>query len=58
MPVDSARSPQKNEISAFGASANNPDVSGEAARHARHKGSAPRHSMTIDEGRTLRTTGN
>jgi len=48
----------KNEISAFSASANNPDVSGEAARHARHKGSAPRHSMTIDEGRTLRTTGN
>jgi len=43
----------KNEISAFGASANNPDVSGEAARHARHKGSAPRHSMTIDEGRTF-----
>jgi len=43
----------KNEISAFSASANNPDVSGEAARHARHKGSAPRHSMTIGEGRTL-----
>jgi hypothetical protein len=43
----------KREISAFGASANHPVVSGEAARHARQSGKVPRHSMTIDEGRAF-----
>lgn len=41
----------KREISAFGASSNHPQVSGEAARHARQTGGMPRHTMTIEEAR-------
>lgn len=41
------------ERSAFGASANRPDVSGADARHARQPGGAPRNTMTPEEGREL-----
>lgn len=41
------------EESAFTASANRPDVSGETARHAVPQGAtAPRHTMTIDQARS------
>jgi hypothetical protein len=43
----------KAELSAFGASANLPQVSGRDARHARHSAGAPRRSMTHPEGLTF-----
>jgi hypothetical protein len=44
---------KKSDISAFGASANRADVSGEAARHARQKGATPRQTMSLDEARAF-----
>lgn len=41
----------KDQISAFGASANLPSVSGEKARHARPIGGTPQHSMSEAQGR-------
>ena len=41
----------KDEISAFTASANRPDVSGQAARHARMGGAPPKRIMSELEGR-------
>jgi hypothetical protein len=41
------------EISAFGASANRPDVSGDQARHARLPGSPPKRTMSLPEARQL-----
>ncbi|WP_421843660.1 hypothetical protein [Mycobacterium sp.] len=38
--------------SAFRASANRPDVSGSAARHARTRGASPKQTMTIEQGRS------
>ncbi|MCA1704620.1 MAG: hypothetical protein LC808_15700 [Actinobacteria bacterium] len=38
------------QLSAFGAAANRPDVSGDLARHARVAGGAPKVTMTLDEG--------
>lgn len=38
------------QLSAFGASANREDVSGDAARHARLPGDVPTNVMTLDEG--------
>ena len=39
------------DLSAFGASANRPDVSGAEARHARMSGGLPKHHMSLPEGR-------
>ena len=41
------------QLSAFGASANREDVSGDAARHARLPGDVPTNVMTLDEGRSF-----
>lgn len=41
------------ELAAFGASANRPDVSGSAARHARLGGGPPRHKMDESEARSF-----
>ena len=43
----------KDQISIFTASANRKEVSGDLARHARLKGSAPKRTMTLVEGRQL-----
>ncbi|WP_203708465.1 hypothetical protein [Asanoa iriomotensis] len=43
----------KDELSAFGASANRPDVSGQDARHSRMSGPHPKRTMTIGEGRAF-----
>jgi hypothetical protein len=43
------------DLRAFTASANRPDVSGLAARHARVSGAMPRHSISLDEARALIT---
>jgi hypothetical protein len=40
-----------NDLSAFSASANRPDVSGTDARHARMSGGPPKHHMSLAEGR-------
>jgi hypothetical protein len=41
----------KDEISAFTASANRPDVSGDGARHARMAGGPPKRTMPIEQAR-------
>jgi hypothetical protein len=41
----------KEDISAFTASANRPDVSGAGARHARIDGGPPKRTMTLNRGR-------
>jgi hypothetical protein len=43
----------KDQISTFTASANRREVGGDLARHARLKGSAPKRTMTLVEGRQL-----
>jgi hypothetical protein len=43
----------KDQISAFTASANRKEVSGDLARHARFKGDPPKRIMTLGEGRQL-----
>lgn len=43
----------KGEISAFKGSANLPEVSGGAARHARTTGGVPKQTMTLAEGRSF-----
>ena len=40
-----------NDLSAFGASANRPDVSGADARHARTSGGPPKQHMSLPDGR-------
>jgi hypothetical protein len=40
----------KEQVSAFTASANRPDVSGQEARHARMGGGPPQRMMTVSEG--------
>ena len=42
----------KSDDSAFTGSANRPDVSGRAARHARLPGLPPKRTMTLAEGRS------
>ncbi|MDO3129671.1 hypothetical protein P5V43_21425 [Mycobacteroides abscessus subsp. bolletii] len=42
----------KTTDSAFTASANRKDVSGDTARHARNSGASPTHTMTLPEGRS------
>jgi hypothetical protein len=41
----------KDEISAFTASANRPDISGDGARHARMAGGPPKRTMPIEQAR-------
>jgi hypothetical protein len=43
----------RNQVSAFTASANRREVSGELARHARLKGDPPKGTMTLVEARQL-----
>ena len=43
----------RDEISAFTAAANRPDVSGDEARHARMGGTPPKRAFTIDESRSF-----
>jgi hypothetical protein len=43
----------RNEIDVFKASANRKEVSGDEARHARWRGSSPRRTMTMVEGRQM-----
>lgn len=43
----------KDQISAFTASANRKEVSGDLARHARWKGDSPKRTMTLVEARQL-----
>jgi hypothetical protein len=43
----------RNEIDVFKASANRKEVSGDQARHARWRGSSPRRTMTLVEGRQM-----
>jgi hypothetical protein len=43
----------KDQISAFTASANRKEVSGDLARHARWKGDPPKRTMTLVEARQL-----
>jgi len=49
--VDSLPGVSSAERSAFSASANRPDVSGDGARHARMGGDRPKQTMTLAEGR-------
>jgi hypothetical protein len=42
-----------NQVSVFRGSANRKEVSGELARHARYKGSAPSKTMTLPEARKM-----
>jgi hypothetical protein len=41
------------DLSAFRASANRPDVSGDQARHARMPGAPPKRTMTLTEARQI-----
>ena len=43
----------KDQISAFTASANRKEVSGDLARHARWKGDPPKRTMTLVKARQL-----
>lgn len=51
--ITSAGWADASEISAFGASANRPDVSGDEARHARLPGSPPKLTLSLHDARQL-----
>lgn len=51
--ITSMRWLTKTQVSAFGASANRPDVSGDDARHARVTGPAPSNTLNLETAREL-----